>query len=135
MRALLVRVDGATEEVDLPGDKRNLDVMYEAMKCSRVDVVRIVEAAPGRPGLDMWIDDDGLFTKSPNIVASAIVAMITGRASEYYFGDVLFTGGADSEGDTLSLTRMQGEILAEVAMEARQRSGLFIAQILAAHPG
>jgi hypothetical protein len=120
MRARLVRVDGSTEMVDLPGDSSgNLTAMYKAMGCDCVDVIRLVQTAPGCPGLDMWIDDNGMFTKEPNVIATILAAAIDGGViSQPVFGDVLLTGGADSEGDTLPLTSIQDAVLRDMVADA-----------------
>lgn len=133
MRALLVRLDGTTEEVDLPDDGQ-LKAMAEALKCDEVGEIPLIRTAPGRPSLSMWMDRDGLFTKGPNVVGSDLVAHMTGLPIGYCMGDVLLTGGADSEGDPLPLTRVQSAVLEEMAFEAKQRFELVISQVLAAHP-
>ena len=120
MRTRVVRVDGTSDHVELPEGESHerLKAMYAAIGCDYVDVVRLVEAGPGRPGLDMWIDDVGLFTKEPNAVATLMVAGIVDTPlTQLIHGDVLFTGGADSEGDTLPLTITQDTVLRDIAAQ------------------
>jgi hypothetical protein len=120
MRARLVRVDGSTEMVELPGNSSgNLTAMYKAMGCDCVDVVRLVKTGPGRPGLDMWIDDNGMFANQPNIFATILAGAINGGViRQAIYGDVLLTGGADSEGDTLPLTSVQDSVLRDMIADA-----------------
>lgn len=119
MRALLVKTDGTTEPVELGGaNVDHITQMHEAIGCRTFDCVGIIPAKPGRPGLDMWIDDEGLFLDEPepNISAWNLVANLTGDLNKgMVVGNVLFTGGADSEGDTLGLTATQASVLTEMA--------------------
>ena len=128
MRARIVRCDGSTELTELPGDSGgSLAAMYAAIGCHTVDVVRIIGAAPGKPGLDMWIDGEGLYTKSPNMPASVLASMLAGQPlRQWIAGDVIFTGGADSEGGTLPLTAIQDEIIADMVAEIGSRIGALV---------
>lgn len=61
-----------------------------------VDVVALGEQ------LDMWINDEGLYTGEVNPVAT-LVAAAHGRDTQPYYGPAVFTGGADADGTTMSL--------------------------------
>jgi hypothetical protein len=127
MRARIVRTNGTTEGIDLtPGD--SLRGMREAIGCQLVDCIEVIPGSASRPGIDIWIDDEGLYAKAPNFLAGAVAAFLLGYIPNYpLFGDVLFTGGADSEGETLGLTKRQAEILADIAgdvCESAREAGL-----------
>lgn len=95
--ALLLRCDGTMQPVTLPGAPHgNREAMYAAIGCTRVDVVRLAV------GLDMWIDDEGLYTQPVNAPATAL-ARCHGFTGPYH-GPVVLTGGADAHGDTRPLT-------------------------------
>jgi hypothetical protein len=97
MAALLVRADATVEAVALPGED-NLPAMYAAIGCTTVDAVEV------RPGLDAWIDDEGLINGSePNSPATAIARWYGAQCTDLY-GPVLFTGGTDAEGNTRALS-------------------------------
>jgi len=115
MRARIIRVDGSTEAVDIPQDFGEQMCAAEMMLgCNAVERVPVIERTPGRPGLEMWIDSEGLFTKSANVTAELMAKAISDApVTAYIAGDVLLTGGADSEGDTLGLTEIQDSVLAE----------------------
>ena len=72
-----------------------------------VDVVRLA------PDLDMWIDDEGMYRPSVDADGeshdpvvngpASIVAALLGFSHQPYYGNAVFTGGADDEGDTVGL--------------------------------
>lgn len=97
-RALTISPDGAVadQEWDV-NDKSLLPALQEAV-AGLVDVVALAE------DLDMWVNDCGLYTEPLNPVASALVAALGGhRLQPYWFGTVVFTGGADRDGNTQPL--------------------------------
>jgi hypothetical protein len=122
MRARLIKTDGTTEPVELPGDD-NLSAMYAAIGCRMVDVVRVLDARPGRPGIDMWIaDDESVCKAEPNRVASFLCGSIADEhMATWLLGNVLVTGGADSEGDTLPLTVAQDRAIEHLAGSWRRK--------------
>jgi hypothetical protein len=93
---LLIKPDGTVTDVELPsGD--SLQAMYAAIGCRAVDVVRLTTQ------LDMWIDDEGLWTQIPNQPATAL-ARRYGCTSQAYHGPALITGFDPGTGDTTGLT-------------------------------
>ncbi len=122
MRARVIKTDGTTEPLELPSGSNEcgnrLAAMYQAIGCTAVDVVRVLDAVPGRSGVDMWIDDEGLYKDEPepNKVATLLAnGLASGCVTSWITGSVVVTGGADSEGDTLPLTPAQDWALAELA--------------------
>lgn len=98
INALALSVDGTLQPVALPGDsKGNLHALRTAIGCAFVDVVRLAD------DVDMWLDDEGVYTQSFNRHATAVAA-IFGAIGQPYYGTVVFTGGADDNGDTRPLT-------------------------------
>lgn len=89
---------------------RTLPSMYEIIDCTSVDVVRLVEDGPGRAGLDMWLDDDGLGTQEPNPLATALTRALMGEAWQVFHGPVILSG-VNSDGDTIALSEIQADIL------------------------
>ena len=74
-----------------------------------VDVVRLTDH------LDMWINEEGAFTEPLNPLAGAIAAIYSARSGTprqpYFYGTVVFTGGADHEGATRPLEPAQADEL------------------------
>lgn len=134
MRARIVRCDGASEPLELPeGSARDgLEALYKAIGCTTVDVVRLVDAGSRRPGLDMWVDDDGLYTQPANWTATLLAGRLAGRdVRQTINGNVVLTGGADGHGRTLGLTEGQDRVLAEMAADARADAASLIAAEMA----
>ncbi|MEV0453548.1 DUF3846 domain-containing protein [Streptomyces sp. NPDC050600] len=98
--ALLVRPDGFFQVLDWPTDSaKTLETLRTAIECNMVDVADITA------DLSMWIDDEGMLTESPyqNVPAFLLYAHY-GAPRQAYFGNAVFTGGTDANGDTLGLT-------------------------------
>lgn len=79
-------------------DKATLKDLYRLIGCDTVDVVRLT------PTLDMWLDDEGMYTQEENIAAAFIVYAYWRAIHQGYYGTVVFLGGADVDGDTLGLS-------------------------------
>lgn len=69
-----------------------------------VDVVALDD------GIDMWVNDEGLFVCEPNPVGWGI-ARGYGTPQVAYFGAVVFTGGPDDTGRTRGLDEATVEVL------------------------
>lgn len=96
-RALTVSPDGTVTDSEWDvNDKSLLPALQQAVD-GLVDVVALAE------DLDMWVNDEGLYTQPLNPVAGFLVSVL-GRAGAgfqpYWFGTVVFTGGADPDGNT-----------------------------------
>lgn len=96
--ALLVAEDGTVSEIHLPAG-HTLLALRRAIGCARVDVVRLTTT------LDMWIDDDGLYTKPVN-PAATLLARRYGKTWQDYHGPAVIAG-LNAEGDTIGLTDEQ----------------------------
>ncbi|MFF5265451.1 DUF3846 domain-containing protein [Actinomadura viridis] len=98
--ALVLHPDGDIMELNLPTDIRdNLLTIRKAIGATLIDVVRLTEH------LDMWIDDEGLYTQVMNPVATAL-AYRFGFVWQNYHGPVVLAG-VDSVGSSIDLTRDQ----------------------------
>lgn len=94
--ALVVHPDGTVVDVNLKPDADNhLPLMREHIGCSLVDVVRLTEV------LDMWIDDEGIYTQPVNPVATAL-ARHYGFIWQPYHGPVLLCS-VDAQGNSIDL--------------------------------
>ncbi|ROO82599.1 uncharacterized protein DUF3846 [Actinocorallia herbida] len=102
MHALLIALDGTVSELDLPKND-NLDVLVKATGGRLVDVVQLTTQ------IDMWIDDEGVFTSEPNRTATAL-AKSFGFVHQDYYGPVVLAGFSRS-GDTVNLTADQAAAL------------------------
>lgn len=98
--ALVLHPDGEIVEVNLKPDADNhLALMYEHLNCRAVDVV----ALTGR--LDMWLDDEGVYTQPVNPAATAL-ARHYGYVWQPYHGPVMLCS-VDGEGNSIDLDTAQ----------------------------
>lgn len=107
-QAVVVNTDGTAETVtwtpssDMP-TYRHLQKYVGGL----IDVVALA------PDMDMWVNDEGLILNlEPNLAATVLAAYLRRRAPLTPFvGPVVFTGGADDEGETRSLSDEAVELL------------------------
>jgi hypothetical protein len=64
--SIVIAPDGAVETVNLNTSTNRLQLMYDTLSCTTVDVVRLTTK------IDMWLDDNGLYTSPVNPVATAL---------------------------------------------------------------
>lgn len=93
--ALIIHPDGNITEVHLEPGRNHVAVMREHLGCSLVDCVALTDR------LDMWIDDEGLYTQPVNPVATAL-ARRHGLTWQPYHGPVLLCG-VDADGNSTDL--------------------------------
>lgn len=100
-QAVLVNTDGTAETVNwtATSDQPHYKHLQKYVG-GLVDVVSIA------PDMDAWVNDDGIILGlEPNLAATFLLAYLSGqRLRQPLFGPVVFTGGADSEGETQPLT-------------------------------
>lgn len=96
MSALVIRPNGDLVEVDLKPKTSHLSLMREHLGCSAVDVVRLTSE------LDMWIDDEGLYTQPVNMPAT-ILARRYGYTWQPYHGPALVCS-VDGDGYSTNMT-------------------------------
>lgn len=91
-----------------------LEALYDQIGCITVDVVSL------SPEVDMWVDDEGAL-KPPlrvNQLASYI-ATRHGLPFQLYVGTVVFSGGSDTEGNTMPLGKPARDQLMSLINELR----------------
>jgi len=106
----VVRLDtegNATRAQWSPGPSGSLLEPLQAAVGGDIDVVRL------HPEMEMWVHDEGLYRCELNPVATAVAAGM-GFVSQPYCGPVVFTGGADENGNTLGLSDELAEVLLEL---------------------
>lgn len=84
--ALVIHPDGEIVDVDLQPGADHLALMSEHLRCNSVDCVALTDR------IDMWIDDEGLYTKPVNPAATALAGRY-GFTWQNYHGPVLLCGG------------------------------------------
>jgi hypothetical protein len=110
--ALVLHPDGEIVEINFKQGGDHLALMREHIGCSLVDCVALTSR------LDMWIDDEGLYTQRPNPLATALAAH-HGFTWQRYHGPVILCS-ADRAGGTIDLTRDQLRGLLTTLLDAAQ---------------
>jgi hypothetical protein len=82
--------------------------LYRLIGCDTVDLITLDE------GLDMWLDDEGLYNNETPNPAATMVAHLYGFTRQPYYGVVVFTGGVDEDGNALPLSDQTMRRLAEL---------------------
>lgn len=108
--AVRVDVDGTAAVIELAGtEERGVGAaLRAALDCRMFDVVRI------GPGLDMWIDEEGLVGEPVVNRVATLIAKAHGFVWQRFVGAVVFTS-VDDEGETQSLGEGQVEALLTTA--------------------
>ena len=78
------------------------------------ELVQVVELAKD---LDMWVDEESAHTQEPNPTATKVASRF-GVDHCRYQGPAVFTGGADSEGNSLPLNRSQAVVIRDAAISS-----------------
>ena len=106
--AVRISPDGALNEIALPSGDGCLHTLYREIGCGSVDLVRLT------PQLDMWLDDEGMYTQDLNVLAT-FMARRLGWTQQPYFGPVVITGGADANCDVRGLDPAAVTMLRDLA--------------------
>lgn len=100
IRALQITTEGKTEIINLLPNTQ-LEQVQKA-------VGGLVQAIGFDDDLTMWLNEEGKMLKLPhNPMAQYLWDNQFGEGTDYIVGDMVLTGGADSEGETISLSDKQ----------------------------
>lgn len=97
--ALVIHPDGEVVDVNLAPSSDRLALMREHLDCRLVDVVALTDR------LDMWLDDEGVYGKPVNSIATSL-ARRYGYVWQPYHGSVLLCS-VDGEGASTDLDTAQ----------------------------
>lgn len=105
-----IEISGRAEVVELRANEREIgEALREVLDCRSFEVVRLAS------GLDMLIDEEGLFADSPEVNRLATrIARSYGLRWQSYVGRVVFAS-TDREGNTRSLSEDQVAALVNTA--------------------
>ena len=103
--ALQIKTDGTLAELDL--SQNSLETLQQAVE-------GLVQAIDIAEDLTMWCNEEGKMIGLPhNPFGQAFWEKMYGR-TDYIVGDIVLTGGADNEGETIGLTDEQITEIAKV---------------------
>jgi hypothetical protein len=95
-RAYIVNTDGTSKVVEF-----EVGNSYDLIRNA---VHGLIECVSISPELDIWLNEEGKLTAMElNEFATALYRK-TYNTPDFIVGDVIFTGGADEEGETLGLS-------------------------------
>jgi hypothetical protein len=81
------------------------------LKTMQTAVGGYIEAIKLAPDLVMWVNEDGKMNKLPFNQAATSIFMKYGKGTDFIVGQVVFTGGVDSNGETDGISEAQIEQL------------------------
>lgn len=116
-KALRILVDGTVEELDLDSAEGSLSVLQNGVKYDENDVAPLVQPIGLSDGVTMWCHEEGKMLRHPrNATATMLFWFDFGMEyKDYIAGNVVLTGGADDEGETLGIPEKQVEGLRRLA--------------------
>jgi hypothetical protein len=111
--AIQIKTDGTIAELDLSAD--SLATLQKAVG----GLVQAIDLGE----FTMWCNDEGKMLSLPhNPYGQAFWTVAYGN-TDYIVGDIVLTGGADSEGETLGLTAHQAYRVRTVAQAVSELVG------------
>jgi hypothetical protein len=106
-KALKISTEGVLTELDLDAPEGSYKVLFAG-------VGGMIEAVRLNPSVTMWCNEEGKFNGSElNFQATMFWSARFGIGTDQIMGDVVFTGGADEEGETLGLNEHNSNIIKE----------------------
>lgn len=111
--AVVIPAQGEPQIVTKYRGETWLGIFYREIGCSTVDCFAVTD------WIDAWVDDEALFADEPrrNEVARRLIAELADAEVLPITGTVVFTGGADSQGDTMGLDDVQALGIVEAAKQ------------------
>ena len=99
-------------QVTTTGEVTELDLASDSLNKLQTAVGGWVQAIDLASDLSMWCNEEGKLTGLPhNPYAHYMWDKVFGAHTDYLVGDIVLTGGTDSEGETIGLTQEQVDIM------------------------
>jgi hypothetical protein len=99
-------------QVTTAGEVIELDLSSDSLNKLQTAVGGWVQAIDLASDLSMWCNEEGKLTGLPhNPYAQYMWDKVFGAHTDYLVGDIVLTGGTDSEGETIGLTQEQVDIM------------------------
>lgn len=112
--------------VDAQGNTLVLDVEFDFLSKMQNAVDGLIEPIDLSNDLTMWVNEEFLFRDSfePNLLGTAMYQNL--GATGIIMGTIVFTGGTDSEGETLGLSDSEIEKITQIANVARHLTAVSV---------
>ena len=112
---VVIKADGTLERLDLSESEQELKSLQNAVG----GYVQVIEL---EDDFTMWVNEEGKLLNLPvNEIATVIWEVRFGIGTDIICGDVVFTGGMDEDGETLTISEANIQRLAEL-VEGLKRS-------------
>ena len=99
-------------QVKTTGEVTELDLSSDSLQTLQTAVGGWVQAIDLASDLSMWCNEEGKLNSLPhNPYAQFMWDEVFGAHTDYLVGDIVLTGGTDSEGETIGLTQEQVDIM------------------------
>lgn len=110
MHTMLILTPDATEWRHVEGDEITLDALRAGVGGGWIDLVRLVDPTEDKPGLDLYVDDEGLLKQQPfNPKATTLVLYYTNQVLTLV-GDAVVCA-SKRDGSNVGLTQEQVDSL------------------------
>jgi hypothetical protein len=108
-------------QVTTAGEVTELDLSSDSLNKLQTAVGGWVQAIDLASDLSMWCNEEGKLTGLPhNPYAQYMWDKVFGAHTDYLVGDIVLTGGTDSEGETIGLTQEQVDIIKAVTAKVQK---------------
>lgn len=108
-------------QVKTSGEVTELDLTSDSLTTLQTAVGGWVQAIDLASDLSMWCNEEGKLTGLPhNPYAQFMWDKVFGAHTDYIVGDIVLTGGTDSEGETIGLTQEQVDIIKAVTAKVQK---------------
>ena len=105
---VVIKADGTLERLDLSESEQELKSLQNAVG----GYVQVIEL---EDDFTMWANEEGKLLNLPvNEIATVIWEVRFGIGTDIICGDVVFTGGMDEDGETLTISEANLQRLAEL---------------------
>lgn len=99
MLAFVFRTDDSFEAVQFTNE-----TAYQTLRDGVGGLIECVSLP--NLGIDMWVNDEGKLNGSePNLMGTLLWSHAYGFGTDIIYGDIVLTGSADDEGNTLGLSQ------------------------------
>jgi hypothetical protein len=111
---VVIKADGTLERLDLSVSEQELKSLQNAVG----GYVQVIEL---EDDFTMWVNEEGKLLNLPvNEIATVIWEVRFGIGTDIICGDVVFTGGMDEDGETLTISEANIQRLAELVEGAER---------------
>jgi hypothetical protein len=105
---VVIKAEGTLERLDLSESEQELKSLQNAVG----GYVQVIEL---EDDFTMWVNEEGKLLNLPvNEIATVIWEVRFGLDTDIICGDVVFTGGMDEDGETLTISEANVQRLAEL---------------------